>query len=125
MYYMVNITIGTPAQDLSLSLDTGSSDIWVNVPNSTYCAGDGDPCSSTGVFNIKNSSTFSMLDYDMNGTYVDSFLAAGPYATDTLAIGGATIKDMEFAVAEESNNPREFELAPCYRTSHCKIGHYI
>ncbi|KAJ5988009.1 Peptidase A1 [Penicillium waksmanii] len=105
VYYMVNITVGTPAQNVSLSLDTGSSDIWVNVPNSTYCAGDDDPCSSTGLFDIKNSSTFDILDYDMNATYVDAFLAAGPYATDTLAIGGATIKDMEFAVAEESRNP--------------------
>lgn len=106
MYYMVNITVGTPAQNVSLSLDTGSSDIWVNVPNSTYCAADDDPCTSTGVFNLKDSSTFKILDYDMNATYVDSFLAAGPYATDTLTIGGATVKNMEFALAEESKNPR-------------------
>ncbi|OOQ82675.1 aspartic-type endopeptidase opsB [Penicillium brasilianum] len=106
MYYMVNITVGTPAQNVSLSLDTGSSDIWVNVPNSTYCAADDDPCTSTGVFNLKDSSTFKVLDYDMNATYVDSFLAAGPYATDTLTIGGATVKNMEFALAEESKNPR-------------------
>ncbi|KAJ5117169.1 Peptidase A1 [Penicillium atrosanguineum] len=105
MYYMVNITIGTPAQNVSLSLDTGSSDIWVNVPNSTYCAADDDPCSSTGLFNLKDSSTFKMLDYEMNATYVSEFLAAGPYATDTLVIGGAAVKNMEFALAEESRNP--------------------
>jgi hypothetical protein len=107
MYYMVNITVGTPAQNVSLSLDTGSSDIWVNVPNSTYCAGDDDPCSSTGLFNPKDSSTFQKLDYDLNATYVSAFLAAGPYVTDTLVIGGAKLKDMEFAVAEESYNPRK------------------
>ncbi|KAJ5358926.1 uncharacterized protein N7496_011339 [Penicillium cataractarum] len=106
MYYMVNITVGTPAQNVSLSLDIGSSDIWVNVPNSTYCAADDDPCTSTGVFDLKKSSTFKMLDYDMNATYgVGSFLAAGPYATDTLTIGGATVKNMEFALAEQSRNP--------------------
>ncbi|KAJ5194688.1 uncharacterized protein N7498_008126 [Penicillium cinerascens] len=105
LYYMVNITIGTPPQNLSLSLDTGSSDIWVNVPNSTYCAADDDPCSSTGLFNPKNSSTFKLLGYDMNATYVSKNLAAGPYATDTLVIGGVTVKNMEFAVAEQSDNP--------------------
>ncbi|KAJ5902386.1 hypothetical protein N7495_002914 [Penicillium taxi] len=105
MYYMVNITIGTPAQNLSLSLDIGSSDIWVNVPNSTYCAADDDPCSSTGLFNLEDSSTFELLDYEMNATYVSGFLAAGPYATDTLVIGGAEVKNMEFALAEESRNP--------------------
>ncbi|KAJ5657136.1 uncharacterized protein N7484_000785 [Penicillium longicatenatum] len=105
MYYMVNITVGTPAQNLSLSLDTGSSDIWVNVPNSTYCATDDDPCSSTGLFKLEDSSSFKMLDYEMNATYVSGFLAKGPYATDTLVIGGATVKNMQFAVAEESLNP--------------------
>ncbi|KAJ5951249.1 Peptidase A1 [Penicillium vulpinum] len=104
-YYMVNITIGTPAQNLSLSLDTGSSDIWVNVPTSTYCAADDDPCSSTGLFNIKDSSTLKTLDYDMNATYVSGFLAAGPYVTDQLVIGDAAVKDMEFALANESRNP--------------------
>ncbi|KAJ5222409.1 uncharacterized protein N7469_008649 [Penicillium citrinum] len=105
MYYMVNITVGTPPQNLSLSLDTGSSDIWVNLPNSTYCEGDDDPCSSTGLFNIKKSSSFEMLDYVMNATYASGFLAYGHYATDTLSIGGAKLKDMEFAVAETSLNP--------------------
>lgn len=105
---MVNITIGTPPQNLSLSLDIGSSDIWVNVPTSDYCAAKDDPCSSTGLFNIKDSSTFKQLDYKMNATYVSAFLAAGHYATDTLSIGGVKVKDMEFAVAEESQNPRTF-----------------
>lgn len=104
---MVNITVGTPPQNLSLSLDTGSSDIWVNVPNSTYCTASGDVCTSTGLFNSSDSSTFNVLDYDMNATYVAGFLAAGPYATDTLTIGGATVKDMEFGVADESHNPRK------------------
>lgn len=46
----------------------------------------------------------------MNATYVSAFLAAGHYATDTLVIGGVKVKGMEFAVAEESQNPRMFFL---------------
>ncbi|KAF3384988.1 putative aspartic-type endopeptidase opsB [Penicillium rolfsii] len=105
LYYMVNITVGTPPQNLSLSLDIGSSDIWVNIPDSKYCSAKDDPCSSTGLFNSKDSSTFKQLDYSMNATYAGGFLAAGHYATDTLVIGGAKVKNMEFAVAEESHNP--------------------
>jgi hypothetical protein len=105
---MVNITVGTPPQNVSLSLDTGSSDIWVNIPKSDYCSGDDDPCSSTGTFNRDDSSTFKLLDYDMNATYVGGFLAAGSYATDTLVIGDAKVKNMEFGLADESHNPREY-----------------
>jgi hypothetical protein len=113
---MVNITIGTPAQNLFLSLDTGSSDIWVNVPNSTYCAADDDPCSSTGLFNTKDSSTLEVLDYEMNATYAAGFLAAGPYATDKLVIGDATVKDMQFALAEVSKNPGKFDFFFSFRS---------
>lgn len=78
--------------------------MWVNVPNSTFCAAHDDPCSPYGVFDLKNSSTFKKLDYDMNATYASGYLAAGPYGTDTVEIGGATLKDFEFGVAEESQN---------------------
>jgi len=53
-----------------------------------------------------------MLDYVMNATYASGFLAYGHYATDTLSIGGAKLKDMEFAVAETSLNPRKFKKIP-------------
>lgn len=35
--YMVNVTIGTPPQPLTLQLDTGSSDTWVPGANTTVC----------------------------------------------------------------------------------------
>ncbi|KAJ5249025.1 hypothetical protein N7468_000476 [Penicillium chermesinum] len=104
MQYWVNITVGTPAQKVSLTLDTGSSDVWVNIPNSTFCSADDDPCSPYGVFKQKDSSTFHMLDYQMNATYAAGFLAEGYYATDTLSIGGVKVKDYQFAVADISHN---------------------
>lgn len=95
-----------------LSIDTGSSDMWVNVPNSDYCSQDGDPCALYGLFNPKKSSTFKQLDYKMNATYLAGTLAVGHYATDKVKIGGATIKKAQFAVAEDSQLGSKSPIGP-------------
>lgn len=35
--YAVNITVGTPPQDLIVQLDTGSSDLWVPAASASIC----------------------------------------------------------------------------------------
>lgn len=37
--YLINVTIGSPPQTMSLHLDTGSSDTWVVSSNNTACQG--------------------------------------------------------------------------------------
>ena len=36
--YIINVQVGTPAQDIKLAIDTGSSDVWVLDSNSTACS---------------------------------------------------------------------------------------
>lgn len=43
--YIVNITVGTPPQPITLSLDTGSSDTILLTEQSTFCA-ENDPTNS-------------------------------------------------------------------------------
>jgi hypothetical protein len=101
--YYVNATVGTPGQELSLILDTGSSDVWFfgtgACATSTQSQGD---CFG-GEYNDKKSSTYKLLDkgsfqiqYGTQGSNVQ-----GDYISDTFTVGGATVKQATMAVAYE------------------------
>lgn len=88
-------------------MDTGSSDLWCNAPNSTLCESQIDACSSSGSYDSSSSSTYSFVSSDFNITYADGSGASGDYVTDTLSIGGTTIKDFQFGVGYESSSSGE------------------
>jgi hypothetical protein len=46
--YMVNITVGTPPQPITLSLDTGSSDTILITQESPFCIENAGYCPSVG-----------------------------------------------------------------------------
>lgn len=102
--YFCNVTIGTPEQNLRLILDTGSSDLWCNAANSTLCSSSRDPCRVPGSFDPNLSSSLSYVSSDFNITYADGTGAAGDYVTDTLHIGGATVKDFQFGIGYSSSS---------------------
>jgi hypothetical protein len=102
--YFMNVTLGTPAQDLQLHIDTGSSDLWVNVDNSKLCQENGDPCQTSGTYSANSSSTYQYLNSDFNISYVDGSGSAGDYVTDTLRFGGVTLDEQQFGVGYVSSS---------------------
>lgn len=86
-------------------LDTGSSDLWVNAPNSTLCKKKSDPCSDSGTYDSSSSSTYAFVNSDFNITYADGSDATGDYASDTLTIGSATLKSFQFGIGFTSSSP--------------------
>jgi hypothetical protein len=36
--YYADFTVGTPGQKITFQLDTGSSDTWMNSPDTSYCS---------------------------------------------------------------------------------------
>ncbi|KAL4782734.1 aspartic peptidase domain-containing protein [Aspergillus varians] len=102
--YFCNVTVGTPGQSLRLILDTGSSDLWCNAANSTLCSSSRDPCRISGSFDPDSSSSLSYVSSDFNISYADGTGAVGDYVTDTLHIGGTTIRGFQFGIGYSSSS---------------------
>lgn len=106
-YYRVNVTLGTPAQHFSLSLDTGSSDLWVPGTTNSQCENPlftsrGGRCGDKrNTFDSTASSTYKHISDDFSITYGDSSSASGSWATETLTFNGLGLQlsDYTFAVA--------------------------
>ena len=102
--YYANVSLGTPSQDLRLHLDTGSSDLWANAKSSRLCSHKGGACSASGTYNANSSSTYKFVSNNFNVSYEDGSGASGDYATDTLNIGGKTLKASQFGIGYESTS---------------------
>ncbi|ODO11202.1 hypothetical protein I350_01806 [Cryptococcus amylolentus CBS 6273] len=96
--YAGTVSIGTPAQDLLLVLDTGSSDLWA--------AGSGcsaDFCQDVETFNKNASTSYQKADGTFRITY-GSGSAAGDYGTDVVDLAGFSLANTTFAVVDQATS---------------------
>lgn len=114
-YYQISLGIGTPAQPVDFTLDTGSSDLWVlsatdpdfasNSTNSTDSSDDdGSDSAGVSLFNSSASSSFHDLAIPFAIHYGDQTYANGSLVTDDIDIGGLILHDATFALAKEGNS---------------------
>jgi hypothetical protein len=103
--YFANASLGTPAQNFRLHVDTGSSDLWVNAASSHLCTERGNECGDSGTYSANDSSTYKYVNGAFNISYVDGSGASGDYATDTFRFGGQTIDNMQFGIGYSSSSP--------------------
>ncbi|MCJ1244538.1 hypothetical protein MMC30_001736 [Trapelia coarctata] len=99
--YYVNATVGTPPQEVSLQIDTGSSDVWMFGPRS--CNASTSPCLG-GDFDVSASSTSKVLS---EGTFSIRYVTPGSgivgnYVSDEFSMGGMKIKQLTMAVATDA-----------------------
>ncbi|KAK8204423.1 aspartic peptidase domain-containing protein [Phyllosticta citricarpa] len=104
--YLINVTIGTPPQELQLHLDTGSSDTWVPHRLSNGC--EGNDC-KYGVYEQSLSSTYKEMfaGINFNTQYEDGAGITGIFFSDTLDMGHHRITNMIMALATNMTSTEE------------------
>ncbi|RYP48888.1 hypothetical protein DL768_005312 [Monosporascus sp. mg162] len=105
--YFATCKVGTPGQDVTLQLDTGSSDIWVPASSSGICMKSSSSRGCVlGSYSARDSSSFEDAGKgDFSITYVDGSKANGDYFTDVFEIGDTAIPDMTMGLGLETNIP--------------------
>ncbi|KAG5355148.1 Acid protease [Yarrowia sp. B02] len=98
--YLVHMGLGTPAQWFDVSIDTGSSITWVRATG------------QEGQFNSSASKTYKSADSDFVAHYGDGGYAEGPWAKDTLSVGGVTLEQFQFGAASDSQGSQIFAMGP-------------
>ncbi|KAK4176937.1 putative eukaryotic aspartyl protease [Triangularia setosa] len=99
--YGIDIEVGTPGQKLTLILDTGSPDTWVNPTCDT--ANVPDDCRTFPVYDWRKSTS-------LNATRVTDILVYGKgnatiqYVRESVKLGGATVRNQVIGVALESHD---------------------
>ncbi|KAI0595550.1 aspartic peptidase domain-containing protein [Biscogniauxia sp. FL1348] len=111
--YFASCSVGTPAQNLTLQLDTGSSDIWVPSSSSSVCTSTDSSSSSSssqgctlGSYNSDDSSSFQVIGQsDFSISYVDGSHSEGDYITETFQIGDSTLENMTMGLGLDTTIP--------------------
>ncbi|KAF9434138.1 1,3-beta-glucanosyltransferase [Entomortierella beljakovae] len=96
--YYGTVSIGTPAQDVKLDFDTGSSDIWFPSSACTTSA-----CKKHTQFNPSESSTYEKDGRSWNIAYGDGSTASGILGIDVVNVGGVSVKQTIGLATQESS----------------------
>ncbi|KAF9537797.1 hypothetical protein EC957_007662 [Mortierella hygrophila] len=96
--YYGTVSVGTPAQNVKLDFDTGSSDIWFPSSTCTTAA-----CKKHVRFNSASSSTYQKDGRKWSISYGDGSTASGILGSDIVSVGGIQVRQtIGLATAESS-----------------------
>lgn len=59
-FYSIRLNVGTPGQEVTVLLDTGSSDLWLRGSNSSYC-NNSSPTTMSSQSKVENDKSFQTL----------------------------------------------------------------
>jgi hypothetical protein len=99
--YLIDVGFGTPPQYFTLTIDTGSSDMWVPSTACSTLSGCLGP-----KFDATKSSTFVNSSIPFNIVYAVG-AEKGTYGFDTIQIGGYNVTKQSFATVDMARNNTE------------------
>lgn len=120
--YTTELEIGSNKDKVSVSIDTGSYDLWV-MSNDTVCykvsefQTEGAPqlpdifndidqdysCTFNGTYNSKSSKTFKNTSEDFSIGYVDGSAAQGVWGYDSVQFGQYGVTGLKIGIANRSS----------------------
>ncbi|CAF4889152.1 unnamed protein product [Rotaria socialis] len=91
VYFIGEISIGTPPQNFRIDFDTGSSDLWVP---SSQCQWS---CNGFNKYNSAESTTYVANGETFSISYGDGSSVSGFLSVDVVTINGMAVKSQTFA----------------------------
>ncbi|KAL6451755.1 SAP10 Candidapepsin-10 [Candida maltosa Xu316] len=120
--YITSLAIGSNKDPISVSIDTGSADLWVmgsdvtcfdtselhvdGAPSLPEIFDDINPdysCTANGTFDTANSTTFKSTDDNFVIGYTDGSAAIGKWGIDSVQFGNSTINELRLGIASQSS----------------------
>ncbi|TGO66578.1 hypothetical protein BOTNAR_0058g00130 [Botryotinia narcissicola] len=110
--YVISVKVGTPPQDIELTIDTGSSDTWIVANTAASCTGVGLPekngsapvlCETPYNQNASSTVELNITTDRFDIEYLDGGIAKGPYIADSFVLGNVTIKSLQMGLANDTN----------------------
>lgn len=100
--YYASVYVGTPQQEISCDIDTGSSDFWV-LTNDAQCTSS--RCASGVRYNPSASSTYKDLHKPFHIRYADKTTTDGEFSSDNFSFlpGKTQIQNANFFPASKSS----------------------
>ncbi|KAM6538626.1 Peptidase A1 domain-containing protein [Fusarium falciforme] len=102
--YFSEIAVGNPPQNITLQLDTGSSDVWFPWSSADICEDNSKGGCPFGSFNPDKSRSFKHVGpglFDI--TFIDNSYAKGDYFVDHFEFGGAVIKNLTMGLGVDTD----------------------
>jgi len=98
---------------LTVILDTGSSDLYVDASSASACKNSGasNACRG-GSFSPSDSSSYKVvIPNGFNTSFGDGSTATGDFATDNVGIGDVVLQDVQFGVATDVESTVGFAVS--------------